>query len=342
MVAERTAPPGLDADALGAWLGPRLELDGQSPLHAELIAGGRSNLTYRLRSGERTWVLRRPPLGRRAPTAHSMTRERRVLDALSETDVPVPRIVTGCDDDAVIGAPFYVMDYVDGRVIRGPADDDLNPVQRHGCGTSLVRTLATLHQLDFERIGLGSFGRPAGYLGRQLERFREQLDTNRTRELLALDRLGDLLAASLPDSGRAAVLHGDYRIDNVLLDREDPTRIVAVVDWEMATLGDPLCDLGMLLMYWGQTGEQFATGVHEITAAPGFPTRSEILDCYAEETGFKLDHLDVYVAFAYFKLAVIVEGIHARHLDGLTVGAGYDEMAAIPPVLAEQGIEALG
>jgi aminoglycoside phosphotransferase (APT) family kinase protein len=342
MVAERMAPPGLDAGALGAWLGPRLELEAQSPLHAELIAGGRSNLTYLLRSGERTWVLRRPPLGRRLPTAHSMSRERRVLDALSASDVPVPRIVAACEDDDVIGAPFYVMDYVDGRVIRAPADDDLAPVQRHACGIELVQTLASLHQLDYERVGLGSFGRPAGYLERQVDRFKQQLDASRTRELPALDRLGDSLAASLPDSGRAAILHGDYRIDNVLLDRDDPTRIAAVLDWEMATLGDPLCDLGMLLMYWGQEGERFATVVHAITAGPGFPTRSEIIERYAEDTGFQLEHLRVYTAFAYFKLAVIVEGIHARHLDGLTVGEGYDEMAAIPPVLAEQGIEALG
>ena len=342
MVAERTAPPGLDADALRAWLGPRLELDEHSPLHAELIAGGRSNLTYLLRSGERKWVLRRPPLGRRLPTAHSMSRERRILDALDGSDVPVPRIVTACEDDEVIGAPFYVMDYVDGRVIRAPADDDLDLPQRRACGIELVHTLATLHRLDYERIGLGSFGRPAGYLERQLGRFKEQLDASRTREVPALDRLGDSLAASLPDSGHAAILHGDYRIDNVLLGRDDPTRIVAVLDWEMATLGDPLCDLGMLLMYWGQAGERFATGVHAITAAPGFPTRGEVTERYAEETGFQLEHVRVYTAFAYFKLAVIVEGIHARHLDGLTVGEGYGEMAAIPPVLAEQGIEALG
>jgi len=342
MVAEWTAPPGLDAEALSAWLGRRLELADDPPLQAELIAGGRSNLTYLLRSGERMWVLRRPPLGRRLPTAHSMLRERRVLDALSGTGVPVPRVVAACDDNDVIGTSFYVMDYVDGRVIRAPADDDLDPSQRHTCAIELVKTLATLHQLEYERVGLGEFGRPAGYLERQVRRFKQQLDASRTRELPALDRLGDLLAASLPDSGRAAILHGDYRIDNVMLDRHDPTRIVAVLDWEMATLGDPLCDLGMLLMYWGQAGEQMATGAHAITAAAGFPTRNEIIERYALQTGFPLEDLRVYIAFAYFKLAVIVEGIHARHLDGLTVGEGYDGMAAIPPVLAEQGIEALG
>jgi aminoglycoside phosphotransferase (APT) family kinase protein len=340
MAAERTAPPGLDLDALAAWLQPRLALEGDAPLHAELIAGGRSNLTYRLSSGERTWVLRRPPLGRRLPTAHSMSREQRVLDALSLTDVPVPAIVASCDDETVIGAPFYVMDHVDGRVIRAPADDDLEPAQRHGCGIALVHTLARLHALDYGRLGLTSFGSPEGYLERQLKRFNAQLDASRTRELPALDRLADALAGSLPDPRRASIVHGDYRIDNVLLDRADPTNVVAVLDWEMATLGDPLCDLGMLLMYWGQPGERFATDVHAITAAPGFPTRAEITDVYAEHAAFGLEHLDFYVGLAYFKLAVIVEGIHARYLDGLTVGEGYEQMAAIPPVLAEQGLEA--
>jgi aminoglycoside phosphotransferase (APT) family kinase protein len=342
MVAEPTAPPGVEVEALRAWLGQRLELENESTLHAELIAGGRSNLTYLLRSGERAWVLRRPPLGRRLPTAHNMLRERRVLGALSGTEVPVPRIIAACDDDEVIGTPFYVMDHVDGRVIRAPGDDDLDPSQRQVCASALVRTLATLHKLEYEPIGLGSFGRPDGYLERQVQRFKQQLDASRTRELPALDRLGDSLSASLPDSGRVGILHGDYRIDNVLLGRDDPTTVAAVVDWEMATLGDPLCDLGMLLMYWGEAGEQFATAVHAIPAAPGFPSRREIIDRYAEETGFELEHLGVYTAFAYFKLAVIVEGIHARHLDGLTVGEGYDEMGGIPPVLAEQGLEALG
>jgi aminoglycoside phosphotransferase (APT) family kinase protein len=336
------APPGLDMDTLAGWLGPRLEVDDATALEAELIAGGRSNLTYLVHADDRRWVLRRPPLGRRLATAHSMAREERVLGGLAQTDIPAPTVVASCEDETVIGVPFYVMDYIEGRVIRSPADDDLDPGQHNGCATSLVRTLARLHGLDYAAIGLDGLGRPDGYLERQMQRWGQQLEASRVRDLPALDGLAERLAAALPRSGGAAILHGDYRIDNVLLDLTNPTRIVAVLDWEMATLGDPLCDLGMLLMYWGQPGERHATPVHAITAADGFPSRHEVIAAYAEATGADLSELPFYVAFSYFKLAVIVEGIHARHLEGATVGEGYDEMAAIPPVLAEQGLEVLG
>jgi aminoglycoside phosphotransferase (APT) family kinase protein len=333
--------PGVDLDALGDWLRPRLEL-GIGPVHGELIAGGRSNLTYLLRSGERRWVLRRPPLGRRLASAHNMSREEMVLRALAPSDVPVPSVVASCADDELLGAPFYVMDYVPGRVIRSRDDLDLEPVECHSCAQALVQTLAELHTIDYEQLGLGSFGRPHGYLERQMQRWFEQLDASRVRELPLLDELGRRLATAIPQSTASAILHGDYRIDNVLLTLEDPTRIAAVLDWEMSTLGDPLCDLGMLLMYWGRPGERFASPAHAITAADGFPERDELADLYSGLTGFSLAHLPFYVAFSYFKLAVIVEGIHARHIDGLTVGEGYESMAAIPPVLAEQGLEVIG
>ena len=334
-------PPGADLDALSEWLRPHLRLD-DGPLHGELIAGGRSNLTYLLRSGERRWVLRRPPLGRRLATAHNMSREERVLRALAPTGVPVPVVVVSCEDEHVIGAPFYVMDYVPGRVIRSPADLDLDLAQRRACALALVETLAELHGLDYDRLGLDSFGRPNGYLERQLQRWFTQLEASRVRELPLLDQLGQRLSRSIPQSMSATILHGDYRIDNVLLGTDDPTRIAAVLDWEMATLGDPLCDLGMLLMYWGQPGERFASAVHEITAAEGFPDREEISEAYSRATGASLEQLSFYVAFSYFKLAVIVEGINARHIDGLTVGDGYAQMTEIPPVLAEQGLEVIG
>ena len=336
------APPGLDMDTLAGWLGARLEVDDATPLVAELIAGGRSNLTYLLHADDRRWVLRRPPLGRRLATAHNMAREERVLRGLAQTEIPSPTVVASCQDEAVIGVPFYVMDYVEGRVIRSPEDDDLDPQQRDGCSSELVHTLAQLHGLDYEAIGLDDLGRPDGFLDRQIQRWRQQLEASRVRDLPALERLAERLAAALPRSGGAAILHGDYRIDNVLLDPDDPTRIVAVLDWEMATLGDPLCDFGMLLMYWGQPGERHATPVHAITSADGFLSRDEMTAAYAEATGADLSDLSFYVAFSYFKLAVIVEGIHARHLEGATVGEGYDQMAAIAPVLAEQGLEVLG
>jgi aminoglycoside phosphotransferase (APT) family kinase protein len=333
--------PGLDLDALAGWLGPQLGVDDPETLDAELIAGGRSNLTYLLHAGDRQWVLRRPPLGRRLATAHSMAREERALRGLEQTDFPSPTVIASCEDEAVIGVPFYVMDYIDGRVIRSPADDDLDPRQRKACAGSLVHTLARLHRLDYAAVGLQALGRPNGYLERQMHRWREQMEGSRVREVPTLDRLAERLAAAVPRSDGASILHGDFRIDNVLLDRTDPTRIMAVLDWEMATLGDPLCDLGMLLMYWGQAGERHATPVHAIPAADGFPSRHEVAARYADATGADLSELPFYVAFSYFKLAVIVEGIHARHLEGATVGEGYDEMAAISPALAEQGLEVL-
>jgi aminoglycoside phosphotransferase (APT) family kinase protein len=333
--------PGVDLEALGTWLRPRLEL-GTGSLRGELIAGGRSNLTYLLSCGEHRWVLRRPPLGRRLATAHNMSREETVLRALAPSSIPVPAVVVSGEDDYPLGAPFYVMEYVPGRVIRSPDDLDLSPAECRTCAQALVQTLAELHTLDYEQLGLGSFGRPQGYLERQMRRWFEQLDASRVRELPLLDELGRRLSTAIPESASSAILHGDYRIDNVLLAPEDPTRIAAVLDWEMSTLGDPLCDLGMLMMYWGRPGERFASPVHAITAANGFPERDELADLYGARTGASLEQLPFYVAFSYFKLAVIVEGIHARHMDGLTVGEGYAAMAAIPPVLAEQGLEVIG
>lgn len=316
--------PGLDLPALERYL--------DAPLEAELIAGGRSNLTYRLVSGARTWVLRRPPLGDRLPTAHDMTREYTVLRALADTAVPVPRVLALCEDEAVIGAPFYVMEHVDGRIVRRPADVFGDT---RACSAELVDVLKALHAVDYEAVGLGSFGRPAGFMARQLRRWHEQLSRSRARAMPALDELGRRLAARVPGGGRAAIVHGDYRIDNVVLDAD--CRVRAVLDWEMATLGDPLADVGMLLMYWRRPGDAFASEVHAITAEPGFFSREEV----AERYGVELREVAFYVAFAHFKLAVIVEGIHARALAGNTVGEGFEGIGEIGPALATAGLAAL-
>jgi aminoglycoside phosphotransferase (APT) family kinase protein len=327
------AVPGIDLPALERFL--------DAPLQAELVAGGRSNLTYRLRSGPHTWILRRPPLALRLATAHDMAREYTVLSALADSHVPVPRPLALCKDEAVIGAPFYVMEYVEGRILRRPQDVDLTAKEARCCSEVLVDTLAALHGLDYEAIGLGSFGRPAGFMERQLRRWHEQLQKGRARPLEALDELGRRLRAALPAGGGAAIVHGDYRIDNVVLDAHDAGRIAAVLDWEMATLGDPLADLGMLLMYWGRPGETFASEMHAVMAAPGFYERDEVVARYVRATGAELDDLGFYVAFAHFKLAVIVEGIHARTLAGKTVGDGFERIGEIAPVLAAAGLEGL-
>lgn len=340
MTPARRALEGLDLDRAGAWLADALDVEHPDRLTAELLSGGKSNVTFVLRDGSgREWILRRPPLGKRLPTAHSMPREYTVMRALAASDVPVPRAIALCEDEALIGAPFYLMDRAPGRVIREVADVDLTPEQARACSLTLVRTLARLHLAPYAELGLDGFGRPDGYLERQVARWHDQLQRSRVRELPVLDELGRRLTADVPASAHASILHGDYRIDNVLLDPADPGRITAVLDWEMATLGDPLADLGMLLMYWGQPGETFASGVHAITAEPGFLRRDEVVDAYREQTGWDLDALDFHTAFAHFKLAVIVEGIHARHIAGQTLGEGFDGIGEIAPILATRGLE---
>jgi aminoglycoside phosphotransferase (APT) family kinase protein len=252
----------------------------------------------------------------------------------------VPEVVAWCDDDTVLGVPFYVMERVPGRVFRSPDEARaLAPGEARALALTLVRTLARLHACDPDALGLAGFGRPDGFMERQVRRWQDQLQHSRPRPLPELDELGRRLSASIPATSRTAIVHGDYRIDNVIVDAADSGRIAAVLDWEMSTLGDPLADLGMLLMYWGRPGEAFASDVHAITALPGFPDRDEVIATYAAASGADLGDLRFYVAFAHFKLAVIVEGILARHQAGDTVGAGFDSIGEIAPVLAAHGLE---
>jgi aminoglycoside phosphotransferase (APT) family kinase protein len=332
------AMPGLDLERLATVLAGPLGLSGSLPLEAELIEGGRSNITVLLRQGERDWVLRRPPLGRRLPTAHSMRREFDVLAGLAGSAVAAPRALFHSDDEAVIGAEFYVMERARGRILRAPADVDLDPEEARRCSFALVETLAAIHRADYERLGLAGIGRPAGYAERQVRRWTGQLDSG-IRVTPQLRELAARLRAAVPAEGRASLVHGDYRIDNVVLDPVDPGRVAAVLDWEMATLGDPLSDLGMLLMYWCRPGDRCASDVHEITTAPGFIERDELVTAYAAATGFDLAGLDFFVALAHFKLAVIVAGIGARMEAGDTIGEGFDQIADIPDVLVARGLE---
>jgi aminoglycoside phosphotransferase (APT) family kinase protein len=318
-----------EVDRLRARVAEVLSVDD---LDLELIEGGRSNLTFVARHGSREWVVRRPPFGQKLATAHDMRREATVLRALAGSEVPVPRVEFSCDH-------FYVMERVDGRVIRSARDFDLSSPDARRCSEALVATLAALHGLPFASLGLEGFGRPVGFMQRQLDRWHEQLARGRARPLPELDELGRRLVRSLPVSGPPAIVHGDYRIDNVMLDEADPGRIVAVLDWEMATIGDPLADLGMLLLGWGEAGETFVTDVQELMAQPGFMRRAEVVDAYAALSGRDLGSLDWYVAFAHFKLGAIVEGIHARHLAGDTVGGGFEGIGEVGPRLAARGLE---
>jgi aminoglycoside phosphotransferase (APT) family kinase protein len=322
------APEGVDLDRLRTFFAEHV--DGASAdreLTAELIAGGRSNLTYGISDGEHRWVLRRPPLGHVLPTAHDMGREYRVLSGLADTDVPVPRTHAFCDDESVNDAPFYVMERVDGQILR-TADDigRLRADQAASCSRELIEVLARIHAVDYEAVGLGGFGHPEGYLERQVRRWGEQWERSKAADLPAVDELARRLQAALPESGPPTIVHGDYRLDNTMLALDDPTRIVAVLDWEMATLGDPLADVGLFLLYWAQNDAQVIATGDGISTDAGFLSHDEVVACYAERSGRRVDELDWYVVFAGYKLAIIVEGIAARYRMGKTLGEGFEAM----------------
>ncbi|BCY14905.1 phosphotransferase family protein [Actinoplanes sp. L3-i22] len=321
---------GLDLAKLQAYL-------DSPPLSATMFAGGRSNLTYAVTDGTNRWVLRRPPLGHVLPTAHDMAREHRVLSALSQAGFPVPAPVVLCSDISVIGAPFYLMEHVDGKIYRDAAD--LAKIDLRAVTFTLVDTLADLHALEPEKIGLGDFGKPEGFNARQVRRWKQQLDASRSRELTGIEELHARLAAEIPAGGPGTVVHGDFRLDNVLIGPSG--EVNAVLDWEMSTLGDPLSDLALMLVYAGRPllfkdGKPFAP-----IDLPGHPSLDEMAARYAERSGRDVGDLHWYVGFAAFKLAVILEGVHYRYTKGQTVGAGFDTVGAMVPELIEQGHRAL-
>jgi aminoglycoside phosphotransferase (APT) family kinase protein len=374
-MTESSSPPGIPSPArLAGWLKDHVPGGPVELTDIQLIAGGRSNLTYRLtvsasdgtRPGEgtRLLVLRRPPLGHVLPTAHDMSREFRVLSALASTNVPVAPLVAACTDNEVIGAPFYVMEYVPGVVLRTRNDTkDLTEAQAAELSRRLAEMLAAIHGVDVNHVGLGDLGRGAGYLRRQLDRWQRQWELSATREMPGYDELVQRLTAALPaeTQSQTTLVHGDYRLDNVLVTLDPEPRITAVVDWEMATLGDPLADLGLTLVYWTEAGEESwlgpadettgtreATGTRgtrgvatDATASPGFWTRAEFAAEYARLTGRDVSRIGYYVAFGYFKLAVVLEGIHARYQQGKTVGEGFEQEGFAVPLLIARAHEVL-
>jgi aminoglycoside phosphotransferase (APT) family kinase protein len=319
-------PVGADPTVVGPYLASALNDERWRSVGIELIAAGMSNLTYVVTpeggSAGDAVILRRPPTGAVLATAHDMAREHRVISALGPTAVPVPRTLHLCTDPEVLGAPFYVMERVVGvHVVRelppGYADE---PEQRATIGNSLIDVLADLHSVDYDAVGLSDFGRPEGFLARQVRRWTKQWDATRDRDRPGLDALAARLAETVPVSRRSAVTHGDYRLDNCLLDPGTPGRISAVLDWEMSTLGDPLTDLGMMFVYWPQAGEERASTMSPVTTLPGFPTRMEVAERYAKRTGADLSELNWYVGFAFFKFAAIIAGIVARSAAGAMAG----------------------
>ncbi|MFA3838913.1 phosphotransferase family protein [Streptomyces aureus] len=336
-------PPGLDLDQLRGHLDRERPGLVTGPLSGRVVEGGRSNLTYIVGDGSSTWVVRRPPLGHVLATAHDMKREYRVISALNPTSVPVPGALLMCEDDSVLGAPFYVMEYVAGTPYR-TADQlaQLGPERTRATVLSLVDTLVDLHAVDPAEVGLADFGRPEGFLDRQLRRWGKQLDASRNRELAGVDELHAALGRSLPTSPAPTVVHGDYRLDNVLIneDADGVDRIKAVLDWEMSTLGDPLTDLGLLVMYSAKL-EVPDSPVSTTAAAAGHPDPAEIIERYAARSGRDVSAVSWYTAFAWFKLAVILEGIHYRYTLGQTVGAGFDRIGELVPVFIDHGLTTL-
>jgi aminoglycoside phosphotransferase (APT) family kinase protein len=332
-------PPGLDLGRLRAHLDERVPGLVTGELTGEVVQGGRSNLTYIVEDGKSRWVVRRPPLGHVLPTAHDMKREYRVITALHGTAVPVPRTRLLVEDSEVLGAQFYVMNFVEGTPFRAREEMvALGADRTREIALGLLDTLVDLHAVNPEEVGLGDFGRPEGYLERQLRRWKKQLDGSRSRDLPGIAELHDRLAAKLPASGAPAIVHGDYRLDNVLVGEDD--QIKAVLDWEMSTLGDPLTDLALLVAYAERDSIDISF-VSNASSAPGYPSADEVVKRYADRSGRDVSALNWYISFAFFKLAVILEGIHFRFSQGKTVGEGFAEVGQGVIPLINRGNEIL-
>jgi aminoglycoside phosphotransferase (APT) family kinase protein len=313
-VTSADQPEGLDLAGLDRYL-RSLGIERDGDLRAEFISGGRSNLTYRVYDDKADWLVRRPPLHGLTPSAHDMAREYRVVAALRDTPVPVARAIALCEDESVLGAPFQVVEYVAGQVVRRRAQlEALSHTVIDGCVNALIRVLVDLHGVDPDAVGLGDFGKPSEYLERQVRRWGSQWELVRLPDDhrdADVQRLLAGLRDAIPQQSRSSIVHGDYRIDNTILDADDPTRVLAVVDWELSTLGDPLSDAALMCVY-RDPALDLIVNAQAAWTSPLLPTADELADRYSLVSGWPLAHWEFYMALAYFKLAIIAAGIDFR------------------------------
>lgn len=338
---------GIDPVRVTDWFAANID-GAEPPLTFDLIAGGRSNLTFKVTDANgRRYVLRRPPTSHVLPTAHDMGREHRIISALGPTPVPVPGTLGFCDDDSVNGRPFYVMEHVDGHVLRDAAiaAEAIGPDQRRAAGLALADVLADIHAIDVDKVGLGDLARREGYIERQLKRWYSQFQQSSEqvgRRVADVDEMHGWLSSRIPDQGPAAIVHGDYRLDNTIIG--DDGSVQAVLDWEICTLGDPLADVGLLMVYWAEAGDEHSALGVAPTVVEGFPSRAEMRQRYADSSGRDVRDLDFYVAFGYWKLACILEGVYARYSGGAMGGdrTGTDVFADQVVRLAQASRAAVG
>lgn len=318
-------PRGINVEQVSAWMAANVP-GAVAPFTFELIAGGRSNLTYRVTGADgASFALRRPPTSHVLPTAHDMTREHRIISALHPVGIPVPQPYALCSDEAVNERPFYVMEFVEGHILRDrvAAEAEFDEATRGQIGLQLADTLAQLHAVDVDAVGLGELGRKEGYIERQLKRWMgqfEQMQVEGVEKSQTVAEVGQRLAANVPAQQGATVVHGDYRLDNTVLN--DAGEVIAILDWEICTLGDPMADLGLLLVYWAEPtdGDEVALLGVAPTQAAGFTTRAQILERYASRSSLDLSHVGYYQAFGYWKLACILQGVYARYVAGAAAG----------------------
>jgi aminoglycoside phosphotransferase (APT) family kinase protein len=321
-----TAPPGIEVEAVTAWLTDRLP-ELERPLTFTRIGEGQSNLTFRVEdAGARTLVIRRPPLGEILASAHDVVREHRILTALHPTGFPVPRTIGVCEDAAVTGAPFYAMEHVDGYVLGRAADaEQLDVETRAEAGRQIAATLAQLHALELDAVGLADFRRPESLISRQLRRWRRQWEASKTRELADVDEVGAWLEARMPEERESVLLHGDYHLHNFVLAPDGHMR--AVLDWELCTSGDPLADVGQMVAYWNELSSKDGFFREPVAAAEGFPDATTLAELYAGAAGRDVEALGYWVAFAYWKIAIIVEGVYRRWLNDPQNGSDAGALA---------------